>query len=72
MTRPAMYGLDYVRDKDWKPVTKTFDGWMKYAARMAAKKTKAENYTWHGVVIYVPEMEYCRISMASQKSKHRG
>jgi len=63
MKKAVVCGLDFLRDKHWKPVVRTRKGAQLIADRLARKEVPT-GY-WHGIVSDCGT--YYRISFAGQK-----
>jgi len=66
---PAVCGCDYVRDSNCQAITKTAKSWQAYADRIAREKTKAENFTWYGVLCWVESRQCFRVSFGGTPEK---
>jgi hypothetical protein len=62
----AIIGTDYVRDIDGLPVERNQQGWVTWANREAARKSKYDRVRWHAVCAYIIWRGCMRISFAAQ------
>jgi hypothetical protein len=66
---PLRLGEGFIYDKDWIPMLKTYDGWVKYLTNKETVKNKSDNkfhLHWTASVVWVEQRNCFRGNFAAQ------